>query len=61
MKKILKCVILILIFLFVTFQSSCTFTYEDEEPNQEENNNENNNQEQNPDDNHQDVDGLPWV
>ena len=60
MKKILKCVILILIFLFVAFQSSCTFTYEDE-PNQEENNNENNNQEQNPDDNHQDVDGLPWV
>ena len=33
MKKILKCVILILIFLFVAFQSSCTFTYEDEEPN----------------------------
>lgn len=62
MNKILKCIIFIFLILFVSIHTSCTIvddTNNDDQQQEENNNNQEDNNNQN--DNHQDVDGLPWV
>lgn len=63
MNKILKCIIVIFLILFVSVHTSCTIVDDtnNNDHQQEENNNNNQEDNNNQDDNHQDVDGLPWV
>ena len=63
MNKILKCIIFIFLILFVSMHTSCTIVDDtnNDDQQQEENNNNNQEDNNNQNDNHQDVDGLPWV
>lgn len=64
MNKILKCIIFIFLILFVSIHTSCTIvddTNNDDQQQEENNNNNNQEDNNNQNDNHQDVDGLPWV
>lgn len=63
MNKILKCIIFIFLILFVSIHTSCTIVDDtnNDDQQQEENNNNNQEDNNNQNDNHQDVDGLPWV
>lgn len=63
MNKILKCIVFIFLILFVSIHTSCTIVDDtnNDDQQQEENNNNNQEDNNNQNDNHQDVDGLPWV